>query len=134
MGEKKQELSLSMERIKISIGNAIYAGEFYDNEVSVNLMKQFPLTLHMENDEKEYFCPMTEKIEGNARATSAIVAGDITVCNSISISIFTSQPVGSTSYVKIGHISNPSGLEESIVKNGGLVTLDFLEESMIAIA
>ena len=112
-------------KILITIGNDSYMADFYESDVSKSLMEQFPLTIKMdEHQGQEYFSPLENRPYGESENTDAIVPGDITLCNSSSISIFYNQPAGSVSYVKLGHINNPEGLDSSLSRCEGRVTFE----------
>ncbi len=112
-------------KISIKVGPEVFAADFYDSELTRNLVRQFPMTVSMDRDDEgqgDYFAPLDHRMFGNSSAIRNIMPGDITLYNSISLSIFCDVCECSGNYVRLGHINNPDGLRSALKKNSGFVT------------
>lgn len=127
-------------KIAIYIGEEVFLADFYENEISERIKEKFPLTLHTEQtslNSKDFYAPLNEKIVSLEKPTQTIIPGDISLYNSISISLcIKDSAVDSeySQYTKIGHINDPYGLEVALIKNNGIVKFDFFNNETEAIA
>lgn len=127
-------------KIAIYIGEDVFLADFYENEVSESLKEKFPLTLHTEQttlNSKDFYAPLDKKIVSLEKPTQTLIPGDISLYNSISISLCVKDSnVDSeySQYIKIGHINEPYGLEAALIKNNGIVKFDFFNNETEAIA
>lgn len=117
-------MSCKTEKIKVTVGNQVFFADIYKNDVSNNILKQLPMTVRMEKENSSYFVPLNKRIGGKAESVSQVVNGDIAICNSISVSIFTEAMHVGSSFVSIGHINNPEGLSQELMNSNGVVTFD----------
>lgn len=110
-------------KIFISVGSEVFTADFYDSDFTKSLLKQFPMTVSMDDNEGyEYFAPLHNKVSGYSCDAKNIIPGDITLYNRISLSIFCNASLNSSDYVKIGHINNPAGLKKALNRNSSRVT------------
>ncbi len=123
-----------MEQIAICVGEKTFTANIYESELSNSFLKELPLSLHLERDERDYFSPLKEKLFGRAEKASTVVRGDIAICNSISVSIFLETISTDSNFSKLGHVRNPDELIRAIRENKGNVTFKFLPVNLEAIA
>jgi hypothetical protein len=112
---------------KITVGNKVLNGKFYDNETTQALVSKLPMTVNMtELNGKEKYYHLSEHLPAKSTVTPAIInAGEIMCWSSNTLVLFYNTYSNSYGgYVKIGYIEDISGLKEALGNGNVQVTFE----------
>ena len=111
-------------QIQLKIGNTKFKAVFEDNKTTRALLKKFPVTYTMsELNGNEKYKYLSYELPTNEKQVKMIHAGDIMLYGSDCIVIFYKDFKTSYSYTRLGKITEPSGLENAVMK--GKVKVQF---------
>ncbi len=117
--------SVNSNEVKIRIGSKSFAVTLLDNESTKRLREMFPLTIHMQDvnrNEKAYDLP--KSLPTNASSPKVIKAGDIMLYGSNTLVVFYKSFPTSYSYTKLGQVDDTSMLESTLGSDDVTVTFE----------
>ena len=113
-------------KIKIIIGGTEFTADLYENETAKAFAAKLPITVNMTDlngNEKYYYFPQNLP-SGTAQRPETIHTGDIMLYSTNCLVLFYKTFSTSYSYIKIGRITNTSGLETALGKGNIEVTFE----------
>ena len=113
-----------LNTMEIVIKDKVYAVELAENQTTDSLKKMLPLTIDMSElhgNEKYYY--LDRSLPTNAKPAGKISNGDIMLFGDDCLVVFYKSFDNPYSYTKIGHISNPEDLAQTL--GNGKVTVTF---------
>ena len=117
-----------MNKITITVGDAVFDAELYDNEAAEAFAARLPLTLTMQElhgNEKYYY--FDSALPSEEAVPDRIESGDIKLYGSDCLVLFYDSFTTTYSYTDIGRINNPDGLKEAL--GAGEVAVTFAMKS-----
>lgn len=112
-------------KMKITIGTAIFTATLYDNPSATAFKAMLPLTLDMtelNGNEKYYNFPSA--LPTNASVGGDIKVGDLTLYGNNVLVLFYKDFNTSYSYTKLGDIDNPTGLAAALGSGNVIVKFE----------
>ena len=119
--------SETMIKGKITIGNKVFTAAFYDNEATQALLLKLPMTVNMtELNGKEKYYHLSENLPAKSTELPATIkAGEIMCWSSNTLVLFYNTYSNSYGgYVRLGYISDISGLKEALGTGNVQVTFE----------
>lgn len=119
------ENNSSTNKMKITIGTAVFTAILYDNPSANALRAMFPLTINMtelNNNEKYYDLP--NNLPTNSSIGGDIKVGDLTLYGNNTLVLFYKSFNTSYSYTKLGYIENPIGLATALGNGNVIVKIE----------
>ena len=113
--------------LKVTVGHTTYAGLFADNSSADAFESLLPLTLSMtELNGNEKYHYLGSSLPSSPACPGTIMNGDIWLYGDRCVVLFYDTFPTSYSYTKLGHLSNPAGLET--VLGSGNINVTFAKQ------
>lgn len=112
-------------KMKITIGSKTFTATLYDHETAKAFKAMLPLTLKMDDfnsNEKKY--DLFKSLPGQSANPETIHTGDLMLWSGHTLVLFYKTFSTQYSYVKLGHIDNPSGLAAALGAGSVTITYD----------
>ena len=114
-------------KMKIKVGNSIFAVTLYDNATATAFKALLPLTVNMvELNSNEKYVDLPRSLPANASNPGTIQNGDLMLYGSSTLVLFYKTFSTSYSYTKLGRIDDVTGLVAAL--GSGKVTVWFEAE------
>lgn len=115
-------------KLKVTIGNKEFTATLNDSEASKEFVKMLPMTIDMrDHGGFEKTTSLSQNLPGRAANPGMIEVGDIMVWSGSSLVLFYSAHRTSYSYIKLGKINNPSGLQNAVGKGSIKVRYEWIK-------
>lgn len=102
-------------KLKITVGNKEFTATLNDSEAARELVKQLPLDVNMtEHNGNEKYYVLPEAMPGRATSPGRVEAGDLMIWSSSTLVLFYAGARTSYSYISLGRIDNPAGLQQAV--------------------
>jgi hypothetical protein len=112
-------------KMKIIVGGRSFTATLYDNNSTVSLMAQLPLTVDMtELNGNEKYVDLPSRLPTNASNPQNIRAGDIMLYGSSTLVLFYKDFATSYSYTPLGRINDAAGLGAALGTGNVRVTFE----------
>ena len=116
--------TIAANKMKIKVGNSIFAGTLYDNATATAFKALLPLTVNMvELNSNEKYVDLPRSLPANASNPGTIQNGDLMLYGSSTLVLFYKTFSTSYSYTKLGRINDTSELTAAL--GSGDLTLTF---------
>lgn len=123
--QKKCDNNTSTNKMKITIGTAVFTATLFDNPSANALRAMFPIEINMtelNNNEKYYDLP--NHLPANTSIGGDIKAGVLTLYGNNTLVLFYKSFNTSYSYTKLGYIDNPTGLSSALGNGNAVVKFE----------
>lgn len=111
-------------KLKVTIGRKEFTSTLNDSDAAKELVKLFPMTVNMsEHNGNEKYYNLPKNMPGKAANPGSVQAGDLMIWSSSTLVLFYAGSRTSYSYIRLGEIDNPCGLQEAV--GGGSVEVAF---------
>lgn len=115
----------NMFDIKLTINSQTFDAKFYDNQTTRKLVKNFPVTYHMNelnSNEKYYY--MQDNFPTDSQYPASINIGDIMLYGSNCLVVFYKDFSSNYSYTKLGYVENIDGFAKALGSGSIDITFD----------
>lgn len=102
-------------KLKITVGNREFTATLNESEAAKELIKLLPLDVTMnEHNGNEKFYNLPKRMPGRAVDVGRIETGDLMIWSSRTLVLFYAEARPSYSYISLGKIDNPAGLQQAV--------------------